>query len=426
MSMNINAILSSYDGSNIEQFFQSKVDNTISVKQFRDNESLFLICNEYHLTSISDDTYRECRSFVVSLNDNILTLVSFTRESIINVELSKHTYVPDDEFEEVIEGTSIMVFNYGEKWHICTTRCTDIDKSFFNPNISFGTMFNECLSGLTREEFFSELNPHFCYEFQIVHHNNKHIIDYQDRFGPNYAILLTSIINRIDNGIVTRVPGHILDFQNPAKITPALLETNEYVSIMCIRKDESRNSYKYYNIMDKNYFLQCQRKPNYYNKYLCMLQIFLNNDKNYTITQYIDDNDIKADLIINGKKVDFVGMFTLIYKQTSQIIMKIVLHYTVFNFDKKSFTKINKEDYEMLKTPDHGMLRNAIASLQFLIRNGKIVTVDHIIYYLRKVYSPKNFTKLLKSIQLLRGQNIYTHTHNFYELYSNKLIEITN
>jgi hypothetical protein len=102
MALNISSIIESYDGTDLEQYFQGAVNDSISVKQFYNNESLYLVCNEYHLQK-TDDTYRECRSFVVALKDEMLHLVAFTRESITNIEESEWESRETDIYEEVIE-----------------------------------------------------------------------------------------------------------------------------------------------------------------------------------------------------------------------------------------------------------------------------------------------------------------------------------
>lgn len=431
MAMKITDVLSQFKEYNASQsgsadeiigsFFRTHVCSDIQIKKFGGTDNIFLVCSPYTATSTSD-VYRECRSFVVALENDNLRLVSFSRESMTNVKVTDFVPAENDVYEEILEGTSVMAFNFENKWYFCTSRCTHLDKSFFNPKKTFGEMFDECLQGLTREEFEHELDRNLCYEFLIVHHENKFVKNYQDRFGLTYANMLTVNINLVENNVVTRIEGQVLDFKRPQQIP---FDTNIKDNILCIRHDVERNSHMYFNIMSESYILQCARNPNYSNPYLCVLQIFLNNDKEYTISQYMNEHNIDKELTIGYATVDWVGMFCVLYKHTSQLLMNIVLHFTDFDFEKQSFSKKNDEDYKKLNVHTYSILKKQMSLLQYLFRTKRFTKVEQICRHLRNNLKPNEFVKLLKSIVDIKSINVFNYPESFYSAYANRFIELS-
>lgn len=427
MVLNIVSVLTNYDGSDINAYFHDMVSPYVRVRQFPNNPKLFLVCNNHDITSDSI-LYKECRSFVISKEETTLNLVSYTHESITNTNVTNFIVTESDTYEEILEGTSVTAFCFESQWYFGTSRCTDIDQSFFNPEYSFGAMFDECIFPETRAEFSKKLDETLCYEFIIVHHKNKHVSDYSERFGPNYAVLLTSIVNCCENWKINVVSMNDLDVyptQKPQKVTfnPETLERN----VMCIRLDLERNTYEYYNVQNIEYELQCKRKPNYSNEYLCLLQIYSNNDKAYSINNYIDEFNLShmRTLNINGKKYDWIGVFYVLYQQTGQILVKILLHFTEFDFDTHTFIKKNLDKYELIKSHEHSSLRRCISTLQNMFRVQKIKTVNHVTNYLRTYLSIREFVHIIKSIKTLENNHIFSHKHSYYSLYRDTFLSHT-
>ena len=93
---------------------------------------------------------------------------------------------------ESYDGTNIVVFNWKNKWYYSTSKNIDMFQSKFTNNTSHGSMFLDALKSDKSELdlFEKELNENYNYNFLIVHHNNKYIIDYTNLFGNKYSKLI--------------------------------------------------------------------------------------------------------------------------------------------------------------------------------------------------------------------------------------------
>lgn len=427
MASTLISFLSNYDGSTVKEYFQSKIELPITVRHFPDNENLYLVYNDYNMAlNLGTTAYSAFRSFVVAKCDNELTLVAYTRPNISIVKSSDFTLAEDDQFEEVYEGTAVTVFNYNNHWYFCTTRCTDIDKSYFNPNTSFGQMFDECLKETSREKFVKSLDSKLCYEFIIVHHMNMFLTDYTDLFGENYAKIFLTTMNDTSKEFFNwkQYIGPTYFDSEISKISiPPVVKynpTDNVNSVLCIRNGV------YMNIVNESYMKKLLRNLNYHNKYLCMLQVFLNNDKSFTVDQYLEEIKFNADLIINDNKVEWTGLFHLLYKQTGIVLTTLLNKLTDFDSENKTYKKINNELYHKIDTKEHTVLRRQIATLQNMYNKEMICTSGQITYHLMKKLNVNEFIQLLKSIQIMDRENIYKHNHTFYRRYCDELISLTS
>jgi hypothetical protein len=124
-----------------------------------------------------------------------------------NVKHSDETLSLEDKPQIInpcYEGTYLSVFNHNDKWYVSTRRCLNSQESIFNPiekqtSLSHYEMFEEVIKKagyLNFNEFSQKLDPCNSYYFVLIHHQNKHIIDYTKQFNENYGcICLTTIRN---------------------------------------------------------------------------------------------------------------------------------------------------------------------------------------------------------------------------------------
>lgn len=208
-----------------------KIWPALQVKKFFKNNNLVLLHNTYKRTDVShfQQLYDECRSVVLDLSTQDTNIVvSYTDMIPEHTSLSAYKRgvghsilladgtqvdpsIPDDVCYEAFEGTVVTVYFYKDKWFFGTSTCPHIDSSrYFHPNKSHGQMLDEAIASLIgitppeastfnygvtssddlRKAFTYNLNPAHAYAFILVHHENKHCVDYITRFGANYAKLV--------------------------------------------------------------------------------------------------------------------------------------------------------------------------------------------------------------------------------------------
>jgi hypothetical protein len=421
------SIINSYDGSDIDQYFKLNVGPDVHIRQFSSNESLFLISTVYN-SKPKSDLYRECRSCVVSKHDDKLKLISYTRPSVETVKHSDFKSCESDIYQEVVEGTSVMVFTYDNQKYFCTARCDNMDESYFQSKISFGSLFDECLGTVTRKEFEKHLDDNYCYEFIIVHHANKFIVNYESVYGANYAkLFLTNVVQIVDENNILTIDANLPTIETPNYITFDKFTDNTFDNIFCIRRTD--NTIKYIHIVKPEYEIIKRRRPNYSNIHLCIMQIFINNESSYTVLQYLTDINYTRQIYCNRVKIDWVGMLCFIYKHSATIMSRILTFFTKFETNDKhkkvTFVKLNNAAYNTIsQNPAHHVLVKQLATLQYLVRDSIINDCQHLTGYLKKALNPIEFCKLLKSIQLLKTDAIYSYTNYQYDAYVNKLLEL--
>ena len=187
----INSFINDYKGNNI-QLCKDLYKQGILTKQYND-ENLILLYNKYEDINMSE-LKRECRSLV--LDNTTFKIVAYSCETPRLVTIPNTNKII---IHESYEGTMLSIFYHLNKWYVSTRRCLDSNKSIFEVNEvkSHYQMFDEVLQKTEYNNFenFSQiLDKNKSYYFVLIHHENKHIIDYTCKFGDNYTfICLVSI-----------------------------------------------------------------------------------------------------------------------------------------------------------------------------------------------------------------------------------------
>lgn len=187
---------------NLEQLRKNLFEKGIFTKDFVE-DGLILLYNKYD-SPITSELERECRSLII--DRKTLKMKSYSCETPrVNKEGMEYLIANSTEPQIInmcYEGTYLSVFNHNDKWYVSTRRCLDSHESFFtNGDIdvkkSHYQMFEEILinSGyLSFNDFTQKLNPVNSYYFVLIHHENKHVINYTNQFGEKYRkICLTAV-----------------------------------------------------------------------------------------------------------------------------------------------------------------------------------------------------------------------------------------
>jgi hypothetical protein len=237
------------------------------------NDNLLLIYHKYDMT-IKNEEDRECRSLVLCTKTN--KILSYSGEvPRLNKDgmeyLIAHSNNPTI-INKCYEGTLLSIYYNNDKWYVSTRRCLDSKESKFNSDISHFHLFEDVLSKTeykTFEKFSERLNKENSYYFVLIHHLNKHVINYENEFGKDYTKLCLSSIrdkdmreldlynNLIsiadnDNIFISKKLDSLVEFTNNNKMlsydTPVLEE-----GIIVKSWDSNTNKYRLIKLQNINY-----------------------------------------------------------------------------------------------------------------------------------------------------------------------------
>lgn len=428
---------------NLSEYFKTNYHGKIFAKKI--NDDLVLVCNNFvdKPSSELSNLYNECRSLVIQTGTNP-RVVSYTHDNIDYLKISQYNLQnnSNDKYEESFEGTLVSIFCYKGVWHFTTSRCVSIDQSYFyDKTKNFGVLFDDCLRSMglaSRDEFVDQLNPSVCYYCVIVHHANSYVVDYTERFGPNYSKLvhvfardqLTQQIiesNSLIQGLV-----YPQKFETYQQGLDWIMGESKTEGLVVQRFNEQTGKTVLYKIHSDKYWLAKSHNPNYPNRWFGYLDIFKRDDPTFRIVDYQQEQGIVENLIIGEeneqKQVDIAGMIYLLYKGTAEVLFNTVLHFTKFDYRNGRFEKINLADYEDLKDHRYGVLRKQLSVLQGLISKQTIRSAHDVVTHLRKYVSIEDFIGLMGCVELLSLNAEIPHkyiriTNKKYNLFLSKYLE---
>ena len=193
----INNILLNINKTNIRKELFKK---SIITKEYID-EGLILLYYKFE-SPVINELQRECRSLILNLDT--LKIVSYSCEtSLLNKDGLDFLIVNHNKkkiINDCYEGTYLSLFNFNDKWYLSTRRCLDSKESKINSKSHF-EMFEDVLKKSNYKDFndfTNKLLKNNSYYFILIHHENKHIIDYSYKFNENYTKLCLSSVKDIN------------------------------------------------------------------------------------------------------------------------------------------------------------------------------------------------------------------------------------
>lgn len=187
-----------------DQLRKTLFDKNIFTKDYPDDD-LLLVYHKYDVP-IDSELQRECRSLVI--NKKTLKIISYSCDTPImndegqNYLLDSTCPVEKQIINTCYEGTYLSVFNHNNKWYVATRRCLDSRDSILDKgDKSHFQMFEEILFNAGYESFNAfteELDQNQSYYFVLIHHLNKHLIDYTKLFGESYGRLCLTTVRDIN------------------------------------------------------------------------------------------------------------------------------------------------------------------------------------------------------------------------------------
>lgn len=406
---------------------------SMQIKKFKGKPNLVLLHNTYK--NISGNSYKElyeqCRSIVLDFNlttnNNVVVTYANSIPERINYEQYSSIADLNDKYYESYDGTMLTVYNYNNEWMFGTTSCPDANSSrFSHPTKTHGNMFDEILfeyyrGHFTEEEitstpaydislkirkmFTDNLDINMAYEFIIIHHENKHIVDYTNTFGPNYKILyLANTKDRkslVEFDINTNINNNLVDLgvKYPVQFVNKEEAYNFMTSIpTCygiIVKRYTDKGVKLYKISTEKINFREETDPCNPNIWINMLVVYMKNNSDYHINDYISHyaNDMEYPLDNTGRPLNPTYLIHTAISTIKDNLFNLYISTTSYYNNYKRF-KMNKELDKQLSP----IIQYHLAQLrnqQVTIYTEKLITPANVYYYLCQCNTVKNIKTLI-------------------------------
>jgi hypothetical protein len=290
----------------------------LQVKKFFSEPNLVLLHNTYKRMDVQhfQELYDECRSVILDMSAPEGENIIVTYASSIFDRMTENQYEKlanaEDSCEVTYEGTVITVYNHNGKWFFGTTSCPTVDSSrYFHPTKTHGDMLNEALLNMFPEEttetvrskFTSYLDDTCAYAFVLVHHDNRHTMDYTEEFGENYAKLVhittrdrSTLYGINDQSFAEIGIVYPKKFSNPTEAIEAVRSDKNLYGFIATTGDGKRYKVSNETIVNRE---ECDLgNPN---KWLNMLWLYMQNKKHYQIVDYLRDFAPGLELPVDSK-----------------------------------------------------------------------------------------------------------------------------
>lgn len=290
--------------------------------------------------------------------------------------------------QHAYEGTTIIVYNINNKWHISTRRCINAYDSKWNLEApSHGEIAEKYIK-------FDDLNINLVYHYNLVSYNNKYMLDYTDTFGENYEKLIPIMSTNKDltlNIEETKKFSNLIEFYNADKFI------DEYDNIKTIINKSGFNKGEMYTIItDKDLIVNINIQPEVYNKvYLEVGRCHIYNisDLVIKILQFLKQIDINEDKYFKKYILDKDSYFN--FKMMFNIIAVFLKDYY---FIRKSPKYSKPELFEEVPVCYKVLLHN----------------IHHILY--KEQHKVINYQCIYKYMMTLTAHDLVCYIVNFYKI----------
>jgi hypothetical protein len=407
----------------------------MKVKKFRGRSDIVLLHNSYIRNNVDNfkELYEQCRSVVLdfSLERNYNVVVTYANS--IPERIDYNHYITslssaEDKIYEAYDGTIITVYHYKDEWYFGTSSCPDANSSkFSHPTKTHGNMLDEILykyfnQHLATEEgkscedgavflrsvFTQHLDPNMAYEFIIVHHENKHIIDYTGVLGEYYMEMFhvnTKHRNSLIEGDIMSsiIPSlrevgvkYPMPFNNIQE-GYAHIHANPYSYGLIAKKSiADKVNVKIYKISTDAINYREETDPCHPNAWMNILSVYMKNKTEYTIKDYIANYNPHLNLPLdnNGQKIDPTY---LVHTIISTIKDSLYAYYkaTTTYYPTYNRYKMNREmdkQFPPIIQYHLAQLRN----LQINTYKSKMITLHNVYHYICQCNDINNIKTLIQ------------------------------
>jgi len=272
----------------------------VQTKKYFGKNNLVLLHNTYIRTDVEhfQALYDEVRSVVLDLDapegENIIVSLADKTPERLTPDQYLPIAKPSDRIHECFEGTMVYVYHYKDQWYFSTTTCPTVNSSkYFHPTKTHGIMLDEALSSLfpdatrPREQFVTHLNPDYSYGFLIVHHENKHVMDYTDFLGENYKTLYHLFTRYKKTSESTTQDLSFLGIQNPQVFSTPDEAIEELVSKplygIIVRTEEGN----VYRVSTDEILTAEKENMGNSNPWMNMLNVYMQQNPKFKINDYL-------------------------------------------------------------------------------------------------------------------------------------------
>lgn len=376
----------------------------LQLKKFFNRSGLVLLHNTYKRTDVSafQELYDECRSVVLDLHapegGNVVVSLGYTIPERMTIEEYKARMADTDVCEIGYEGTVIYVYEYNGQWYFGTSGCPTVDASrYYHPTKTHGEMLNEVLGDGGRDAFTATLDSSKAYSFVLVHHENRHVMNYAAEFDSTDYRELIHIGTRDRLTLTEDEPSGVSGvryarkFDSPSDAIAAIEADNANIYCLIVKTAEGKTlKVSVPHIVKRE---ECDLgNPN---KWQNMLHVYMQNNPNYHITNYIAE--YATDLVIpknsSGRDMAPTYIIHTIICTMRDILYDLYVRTTTYNPAYGRF-KMNKEADAALPP----ILRFHLAQL----RNIQVSPANsHAFLTPRVVYQYLCFNQTMKNMRAL-------------------------
>uniref|UniRef100_A0A6C0CDJ3 Uncharacterized protein n=1 Tax=viral metagenome TaxID=1070528 RepID=A0A6C0CDJ3_9ZZZZ len=421
----------------------------MKVKKFKGRSDIVLLHNTYIRNNVDNfkELYEQCRSIVLDFSLNCNNNIVVTYANSIPERINYNTYISTlvgsdakassdtDKVYEAYDGTIITVYHYKDEWYFGTSSCPDANSSkFSHPTKTHGNMFDEILykyfrhhltaedTALTAEElsaklrglFVQHLDPAMAYEFIIVHHENRHIVDYTGLLGENYMemfhINTKHRCSLAENDIMSSIIPSLLEVGvkyplpfNNIQEAYAHINTMPYSYGLIVKKmvasggsGSSGGKVKLYKISTDAINYREETDPCHPNIWMNILSVYMKNKTEYTIKDYIANYHPYINLPVdnNGQKIDPTYLVHTIISTIKDSLYSYYKATTVYypNYNRYKMNKEMDKQFPPIIQYHLAQLRN----LQVNTYKTKMITMGNVYHYICQCNDINNIKTLIQ------------------------------
>lgn len=423
----------------------------LQVKRFFTNKDLVLLHNTYKRIDVAhfQKLYDQSRSIVLDFTAPVGENIVVTYTQPIPERMNEKDYLgvakDSDVIEMSYEGTVVTVYNYKDIWYYGTTSCPNVDASrFFHPTKTHGMMLDEVLAKITNNpvptnkeesntlrQLFANtvLDVKKAYAFVLVHHENKHLINYSDVLGENYMCLVHIVTRSRETYAdedLSAMPFQSIGIMYPQKFTVATdavsyLQNNLNTYGFIVKTQEG----KYLKISRDEIIKKEEHNIGHANPWHNMLHVYMQHTP-YKINDYIKEFNVELTLPKSSRGIDMDPTYII---HTSMVTLRDFLFKfyndtTTFDPETKRYTIIKEKDaiYAPIIRFHLVQLRN----IQVTRHKHSPITDKTVYIYLCHSQTIKNLRLLIKyfATEWIQGQKLngipYRAAESLVEL--NKLL----
>jgi len=413
---------------------------SLQIKKFKNNNDLVLLHNSYYVSDVEEqfkNIYDQCRSVVLDFSKNINENIVVSYANNIPIRMDINVYSKDiaatDKYQEAYDGTMVTVYYYNNEWHFGTSTCTDINYSkFSHPTKTHGEMLNEVIMYIYRSHFTDEdlalpknvieqklrdiftcnLDTSCAYEFVMLHHENNHIIDYSDIYGPEYKYLYhinTKNRNTLELIDISNCPYSNIGIVYPRyfnSIDEAYTHITTNKSYGFIVKKVTNDGIKLLKISPKEIDFKEETDPCKPNVWHNILAVYMKNRKDFKICDYINlyVGELQLPKDEKGREIDPTYLVHTMISTIKDVLYNLYIATTTYNTKTNRF-KMNK-DLDMQFPP---IIRFHLAQLrhrQQYYHQRALLRPTDVYYYICQCNSIKNIKMLIQFFATSIGYNI--------------------